>query len=229
MFKLVIFVGVLLLVASVDAQQRQNGTMEATTIITTDGASSNAGSENSEAAQPTTETNSRLGDTLRLEIERRRNERQQRIEQNRNNLRVVLEDMSDRRREYELRRRERQRSWEEMRTERQKEMEARRVGRLPEREQLRLNRLRLEQVTQNDADNEVTGGEGEVEVIEDPLDMIDVFRNIVLIEEASGNVRLVDLGTEEGRDLASRVVDRMEDVPETQQVLRKLILKMGQL
>ncbi|XP_053689340.1 uncharacterized protein LOC128738318 [Sabethes cyaneus] len=164
---------------------------------------------------------------LRRELEKRRLERQQQIDERRDNFLKNLQDLSFRRREYELRLQERMQTSAEQRTARRNEIEARRVGRIPTREQdrvLMLRQQRMQQSEPNDAENEVDSTAGEV-----APSPPDVLRSIVLIEEASGNVRLVDLGTREGRELAARVTGRMENENERREEMDKLRLKMGQL
>ncbi|KXJ77292.1 hypothetical protein RP20_CCG007882, partial [Aedes albopictus] len=205
--QLVVLVGIAVLLSAVNAQQNRNGTLPDVTTVQTDQADSEANSEapNNPTTFPANE-NAQLADNLRQEIERRRQERQQRIE--------------------ELRRQERLRPNQELIDDRRQEMEARRAGRIPAREQNRVLRLRQERLGENapnDEENEVNG----------PKQLIpaftDLIRRIVLIQEPSGNVKLLDLDTDEGRDLIWRVTERVESEEEKAEALRKLKVKLGQL
>lgn len=217
--------GLLVLLSAVDAQRRRNTTLAA---VTTEQATSlqQTSEATSDAGTSTTEENMRVVEAVRLEIERRRQERQQRIEKRRETLLRNLENISDRKREYELRRQERLRSSPNSQEDRRQEMETRRAGRIPAREQDRVTRLRQERLGQSiptDTQNEVDGPSALLPAI------ADLIRHIVLIEESNGNVKLVDLSTEEGRDLVSRVTERVETEDAKEEVLRKLKIKLGQL
>lgn len=224
---MVVLVGIAVLLSAVNAQQNRNGTLPDVTTSQADQADSEANSEapNNPTTFPANE-NAQLADNLRQEIERRRQERQQRIEERRATILQNLENMSDRKREFELRRQERLRPNQELIDDRRQEMEARRAGRIPAREQNRVLRLRQERLGENapnDEENEVNG----------PKQLIpaftDLIRRIVLIQEPSGNVKLLDLDTDEGRDLIWRVTERVESEEEKAEALRKLKVKLGQL
>ncbi|XP_055534507.1 uncharacterized protein LOC129723989 [Wyeomyia smithii] len=222
----------LFVLGSVNAQQRQDTEIASNTTMapkqeeTTSVASTTEGETTSVSNAPAVLAGE-IMNALRREIERRRTERQKLIDERRENILKNLDNLSDRRRDYELRRLEKLQTSEEQRTARRDEVEARRVGRIPAREQKRIIKLRQERLLQsepNEAENEVDGPGNEV-----PPKLASVIRSIVLIEEASGNVRLVDLGTEEGRRLASRVTGRVENEDERRAALAKLRLKRGQL
>ncbi|XP_058462534.1 uncharacterized protein LOC131437297 [Malaya genurostris] len=221
--KLAVLLGMaFLLLGSVSAQQKEN-VSEATTTAQEE---TTTGTNESDGANVLTTIvrNSSLIASIRREIERRLADRLRAIEERRQSILSTLGNLSDRRREYELLRQERKLTAEQERAMRRSENEARRVGRIPSREQKRITQLRqtrVDQTVENDADNEVDGGGAS--------SVADAIRNIVLVEEASGNVRLVDLGTDEGRKLASRVSVREDTAEEKQEVLSKLRLKLGQL
>lgn len=217
--------GLLVLLSAVDAQRRRNTTLAA---VTTEQATSlqQTSEATSDAGTSTSEENMRVVEAVRLEIERRRQERLQRIEKRRETLLRNLENMSDRKREYELRRQERLGSSPNSEEDRRQEMETRRAGRIPAREQDRVTRLRQERLGQsvpNGNQNEVDGPSALLPAI------ADLIRHIVLIEESNGNVKLVDLSTEEGRDLVSRVTERVQSEDAKEEVLSKLKIKLGQL
>uniref|UniRef100_A0A182PIS7 Uncharacterized protein n=1 Tax=Anopheles epiroticus TaxID=199890 RepID=A0A182PIS7_9DIPT len=149
---------------------------------------------------------SRVLSAIRAEIERRRSERRektlQRAQERREQILQTLDSLSERRREYELRRQEMLQDAEALREARRQDMEARRVGRLPQRERERVNRARLEQLSEQTTPEEneiedsvdgIAGGSAEV------TDGAQRVRNLLLIEEADGNLRLIDLDTEEGQ------------------------------
>ncbi|XP_040158639.1 cyclin-dependent kinase 11B-like [Anopheles arabiensis] len=148
---------------------------------------------------------SRVLGAIRAEIERRRSERRektlQRAQELREQILQTLDNLSERRREFELRRQETLQDAEALREARRQDMEARR--RLPQRERERVNQARLEKLTE-----QTTPEENEIE--EDAIDGIAAgsgeasegvqrVRNLLLIEEADGNLRLIDLDTEEGQ------------------------------
>ncbi|EAT36920.1 AAEL011042-PA [Aedes aegypti] len=224
MKKLVVLAGFLVLLSAVKAQQVRNVTFsDVATVQETSESNSEASSDPTNL--PITE-NAQLAENLRQEIERRRQERQQRIEERRETILKNLENLSDRKREFELRRQERLRNTQEMIEDRRQEMEARRAGRIPAREQervLRLRQERLENTVPNDEQNEVDSPKQLLPALS------DLVRRIVLIQEPSGNVKLVDVDTEEGRDLIWRVTERVENEEEQAEALRKLKVKLGQI
>uniref|UniRef100_A0A182N9I9 Uncharacterized protein n=1 Tax=Anopheles dirus TaxID=7168 RepID=A0A182N9I9_9DIPT len=151
---------------------------------------------------------SRVLNAIRAEIERRRGDRRQqtlqRTQERREQILRTLDDLSERRREFELRRQEALLDAEAVKEARRLDMEARRAGRLPQRERERANRVRLEQLAEQTtpeeneiedsvADELVGGGE------EGTAGVVQRVRNLLLIEEADGNLRLIDLDTEEGQ------------------------------
>ncbi|XP_041770627.1 neurofilament light polypeptide-like [Anopheles merus] len=150
---------------------------------------------------------SRVLSAIRAEIERRRSERRektlQRAQELREQILQTLDNLSERRREFELRRQETLQDAEALREARRQDMEARRVGRLPQRERERVNQARLEKLTEQttpeeneieeDAIDGIAGGSGEA------TEGVQRVRNLLLIEEADGNLRLIDLDTEEGQ------------------------------
>ncbi|XP_001661322.2 trichohyalin [Aedes aegypti] len=224
MKKLVVLAGFIVLLSVVKAQQVRNVTFsDVATVQETSESNSEASSDPTNL--PITE-NAQLAENLRQEIERRRQERQQRIEERRETILKNLENLSDRKREFELRRQERLRNTQEMIEDRRQEMEARRAGRIPAREQervLRLRQERLENTVPNDEQNEVDSPKQLLPALS------DLVRRIVLIQEPSGNVKLVDVDTEEGRDLIWRVTERVENEEEQAEALRKLKVKLGQI
>uniref|UniRef100_A0A4Y0BW10 Uncharacterized protein n=1 Tax=Anopheles funestus TaxID=62324 RepID=A0A4Y0BW10_ANOFN len=148
---------------------------------------------------------SRVLNAIRAEIERRRSERReqtlQRTQDRREQILRTLDNLSERRREYELRRQEGLQDAEALKEARRQDMEARRVGRLPQRERERVNRVRLEQLSEqttpeeNEIEDSIDGvGDGE-----EGSEVVQRVRNLLLIEEAGGNLRLIDLDTEEGQ------------------------------
>ncbi|XP_062550689.1 uncharacterized protein LOC134215543 [Armigeres subalbatus] len=224
MKKLVALIGFFVLLSAVNAQRRRNVTLLA---VTTEQPANNANSEATSASSVvTTEENAQAVEVLRRGIERRRLERLQRIEQRRATILQNLENMSDRRREFELRRQERLRTAQELIEDRRQEMEARRAGRIPIKEQDRVLRLRQQRLGQNTPDNEQNEVDGPRELLPAVADLV---RRIVLIEEANGNVRLIDIDTDEGRDLISRVMERVETEEEKAEAIQKLKVKLGQL
>lgn len=229
-------VAVLVLLSSVEAQRRRNTTLPSTTTtseLTTIADVTKPAPESSTAPS----TILKFVDALRQALERRRSERQQRIEERRANALKDLGNLSDRQREYELQRAERKQTLEEERVARRREMDARRAGRLPSRELDRVNRLRQLRLLAEAVTNEVSPDENEVD---GSIKSGDVVRRIVLIEEANGNVRLVDLDSDEGRKLLSRVMAAEESsgvevaaavmpADDQQEAANKLKLKLGQL
>ncbi|XP_058123291.1 trichohyalin-like [Anopheles ziemanni] len=185
----------------------------------------------------------RVLDALRAELARRRTERQQqqqqRLQERREQILQSLESLSDRKREYELRRQEALKDAEALREARRQEMEARRVGRLPVRERERYNRARLEQLAEEtpQEENEIgdTSAVGEEELTRAvDSEAIQRVRNLLLIEEANGNLRLIDLDTEEGQQfvLESGQLDAVAEA--SQSVVEKVEegkrkLKIGQI
>ncbi|XP_058838534.1 uncharacterized protein LOC131694117 [Topomyia yanbarensis] len=221
----VLAVMALLLMGSVNAQQRGNSTDASAPITTQEEPTIVTNETESADVSPTTEENPGIITALRRELERRWAVRLKQIEERRQSIVSNLENLTGRRQEFEVRRQEQQRNSDEERIARRMENEARRAGRTPRREQRRNNQQRqqrVDQTAESDADNEVDSGAL-------PPTVADAIRNVVLIEEASGNVRLVDLGTEEGRELASRVTVREETADDKKEVLSKLRLKLGQL
>ncbi|XP_055602841.1 uncharacterized protein LOC129751384 [Uranotaenia lowii] len=229
MLKLTLVIGLLVVLGSVAGQEKN--TTEA--IVS----SSEVSSESVEATTETgpvqnvvqsAERTLRILQELRKEFLRRRNERQQRIAAVRESLN--FENLSDRKREFELNRAEMERTPKEQETERQQEMEARRAGRVPAREQERITQIRLDRLQQagiqDESQNEVDGLIPAVS---------EIIRSIVLIEEANGNMRLVDLSAPEGREMVSRIAQRVqaegdsEDQQQQRDLLNKLRLRLGQL
>ncbi|XP_049539621.1 ensconsin-like [Anopheles darlingi] len=159
----------------------------------------------------TTEQPSRILTALRLEIERRRKERQQREQERRERILSNLDGLSDRKREFELRRQEAQLDAETAREARRQEMEARRAGRLPARERERINRQRLALLAEQTAQEENEIENDSLPLLDDVVEPKDAdvdsnaggqrVRNLLLIEESDGNLRLIDLDTEEGQQL----------------------------
>ncbi|XP_050096079.1 ensconsin-like [Anopheles aquasalis] len=166
--------------------------------------------ENQEAST-STEQPSRILTALRLEIERRRKERKQREQERREQILSSLDGLSDRKREFELRRQQAQANAEEAREARRQEMEARRAGRLPARERERINRQRLALLAEQTAQEENEIENDSLPVLDDVVETQDAdvdlmgggggqrVRNLLLIEESDGNLRLIDLDTEEGQ------------------------------
>ncbi|XP_058066244.1 uncharacterized protein LOC131215864 [Anopheles bellator] len=153
----------------------------------------------------------RVLSALWLEITRRRNERTQRQQERREEILRDLDDLGDRKREFELRRQESQRDAQAEQDARRQEMLARRAGRLPARERERYNRQRLEKLSRQapppPEENEI---DDSVPLLDDVVEQQELgggggqrVRNLLLIEEATGNVRLIDLDTEEGRKLVA--------------------------
>uniref|UniRef100_A0A182MNB0 Uncharacterized protein n=1 Tax=Anopheles culicifacies TaxID=139723 RepID=A0A182MNB0_9DIPT len=148
---------------------------------------------------------SRVLNAIRAEIERRRTERReqtlQRTQARREQILRTLENMSERRREFELRRQEAQLDAEALKEARRQDMEARRVGRLPQRERERVNRARLDQLAEQTTpeENEIEDSIDGVAGSEEGSELVQRVRNLLLIEEAGGNLRLIDLDTEEGQ------------------------------
>ncbi|XP_035788511.1 uncharacterized protein KIAA2012-like [Anopheles albimanus] len=160
-------------------------------------------------ALTSTEQPSRIVTALRLEIERRRKERQQREQERRDQILSKLDELSERKREYELRRQQAQQDAEETREARRQEMEARRAGRLPARERDRLNRQRLALLAEQTAQEENEIENDSLPLLDDVIEPKDAHvdpmaggqrvRNLLLIEESDGNLRLIDLDTEDGQ------------------------------
>uniref|UniRef100_A0A182QYS4 Uncharacterized protein n=1 Tax=Anopheles farauti TaxID=69004 RepID=A0A182QYS4_9DIPT len=150
---------------------------------------------------------SRVLNAIRAEIERRREDRRQqtlqRSQERREQILRTLDELSERRREFELRRQEARLDAEALKEARRQEMEARRAGRLPQRERERVNRLRLEQLAEQTTpeENEIddSGIEEPAGASEEASGVVQRVRNLLLIEEADGNLRLIDLDTEEGQ------------------------------
>ncbi|XP_053674655.1 trichohyalin-like [Anopheles nili] len=149
----------------------------------------------------------RVLSAIRQEIERRREERQERTQQRREEILQTLEGLSERRREFELRRQEAEQAAEALKEARRQDMEARRVGRLPQRERERVSRLRLERLVDQTTpeENEIDDSASVTEEENGELGelrssgVVQRVRNLLLIEEADGNLRLIDLDTEEGQ------------------------------
>ncbi|XP_035915119.1 GRB10-interacting GYF protein 2-like [Anopheles stephensi] len=148
---------------------------------------------------------SRVLSAIRAEIERRRTDRRQqtlqRSQERREQILRTLDSLSERRREYELRRQEAAQNAEALKEARRQDMEARRVGRLPQRERERVNRARLEQLAEQTTpeENEIEDTIDGVAGSEEGSEVVQRVRNLLLIEEAGGNLRLIDLDTEEGQ------------------------------
>ncbi|XP_050075418.1 trichohyalin-like [Anopheles maculipalpis] len=148
---------------------------------------------------------SRVLSAIRAEIERRRADRRQqtlqRSQERREQILQTLDSLSERRREYELRRQEAVQDAEAVKEARRLDMEARRVGRLSQRERERVNRARLEQLSEQTTpeENEIEDSIDEVAGSEEGTEVVQRVRNLLLIEEAGGNLRLIDLDTEEGQ------------------------------
>ncbi|XP_052873798.1 ensconsin-like [Anopheles cruzii] len=153
----------------------------------------------------------RVLSALWLEITRRRTERTQRQQERREEILRDLDDLGDRKREFELRRQESQRDAQTEQDARRQEMLSRRAGRLPQRERERYNRLRLEKLSRQAPppveENEI---DDSVPLLDEVVEQQELgggggqrVRNLLLIEEGTGNVRLIDLDTEEGRKLVA--------------------------
>uniref|UniRef100_A0A182JH81 Uncharacterized protein n=1 Tax=Anopheles atroparvus TaxID=41427 RepID=A0A182JH81_ANOAO len=208
--KVILCIALMMLIGLNGASGQSNSTKDATKEIPVTEPPTSAIPEAEEVEVLTERFNAtRVLSALRTELVRRRTERQQqqqqRMQERREQILRTLESMSERKREYELRRQESLQEAEALQEARRQEMEARRVGRLPVRERERYNRARLEQLAEQTPteENEI-GDSSDVgdDRSEDGSEAVQRVRNLLLIEEANGNLRLIDLDTEEGQQIA---------------------------